>query len=72
MRKFVRLSVLASVVAFLSDGAHDALVIPEVRATAWAIRYGVFGPIGLLVAFAFKNTRRCVGTSPRCCSSGSA
>jgi class 3 adenylate cyclase len=47
-----------SLAAFLAYGVHDALVIPEVRTSAWAIRYLLFGPIAaLLVLFVFKNTR---------------
>jgi class 3 adenylate cyclase len=56
VRPFIRFSIPLSIAAFLSYGVHDALVIPEQRATAWAIRYGFFGPIGaLLVAFAILN-----------------
>lgn len=55
-RRYLRFSVTASVVAFLAYGVHDWLVVPSTYLTAWAIRYGVFGPIGLLlVVFAFKN-----------------
>ncbi|MBL8608832.1 MAG: adenylate/guanylate cyclase domain-containing protein [Myxococcales bacterium] len=56
IRPFVRFSVALSVAAFLMYGVHDALVIPEVRSTAWLIRYAYFGPLGLLVvAFALTN-----------------
>lgn len=58
VRRFTRLSVSASVVAFLLYGAHDALVVPEVRHTAWLIRYGIFLPVGaFLVAFVAQNPR---------------
>ncbi|MDB5216911.1 MAG: adenylate/guanylate cyclase with and sensor [Myxococcaceae bacterium] len=58
VQKFARFSVTVSLAAFLAYGVHDALVIPEVRTTAWAIRYLFFGPIAaLLVIFVFKNKR---------------
>ena len=58
IRRFVRFSVTVSVVAFLLYGVHDALVIPEVRDRALAIRFLVFAPIAaLLVLFLFKNER---------------
>jgi class 3 adenylate cyclase len=57
IQKYVRFSVTVSLVAFLSYGVHDYLVIPEVHRTAWAIRFLGFGPIAaLLVLFVFKNT----------------
>jgi class 3 adenylate cyclase len=56
LRKFVRFSVTVSIVAFLAYGVHDALVVPEVRRAAWAIRFLGFGPVAaLLVAFVFRN-----------------
>ena len=58
VRKFVRFSVTMSVAAFLAYGVHDALVIPETRNAAWAIRFLGFGPLAaLLVLFVFKNKR---------------
>jgi class 3 adenylate cyclase len=48
-RRFVRFSLLVATLAFLSYGVHDALVVPEVRARAWLVRYGVFLPIALAV-----------------------
>jgi len=58
VRKFVRFSVTTSLAAFLAYGVHDALVIPETRNAAWAIRFLGFGPIAaLLVLFVFKNKR---------------
>lgn len=56
VRKYVRFSVALAFVAFWAYGVHDLLVIPEVHVTAWAIRYGISGPIGaLLVLFVFRN-----------------
>jgi class 3 adenylate cyclase len=58
VQKYVRFSVTMSLVAFLAYGVHDALVIPEVRNTAWAIRFLFCGPIAaLLIAFVFKNKK---------------
>ena len=58
IQRFVRFSVTVSLAAFLLYGVHDALVIPEVRDRAWAIRFLVFGPIAaLLTVFVFKNQR---------------
>lgn len=56
VQKYVRFSVTVSLVAFLSYGIHDLLVIPEVHRTAWAIRFLAFGPVAaLLILFVFKN-----------------
>ncbi len=58
VQKFVRFSVTVSLAAFLAYGVHDALVVPEVRQSAWAIRFLGFGPVAaLLVLFVFKNKR---------------
>ena len=58
VQKYVRFSVTVSLVAFLAYGIHDALVIPEVRAKAWAIRFLFCGPIAaMLIAFVFKNEK---------------
>ncbi|HEY8077890.1 MAG TPA: adenylate/guanylate cyclase domain-containing protein [Labilithrix sp.] len=57
-RRFVRFSVTVSLVAFLSYGIHDALVIPHVRDIAWMVRYGFFGPVALaLIAFVVTNRK---------------
>jgi class 3 adenylate cyclase len=56
IQKYVRFSVTLSLVAFLSYGLHDLLVIPEVHELAWKIRFLGFGPVAaLLVLFVFKN-----------------
>ncbi len=58
VQKYVRFSVTVSLLSFLAFGIHDALVIPEVRAKAWAIRFLFCGPIAaLLIAFVFKNQK---------------
>jgi class 3 adenylate cyclase len=58
IQRFVRISVTMSLAAFLVYGVHDALVIPEVRGKAWAIRFLFFGPIAaLLTLFVFTNKR---------------
>lgn len=58
VRRYVRFSVTLAFIAFWAYGVHDLLVIPEVRFTAWMIRYGISGPLGaLLIAFVFRNRR---------------
>ena len=58
VQKLVRFSVTVSIVSFLAYGVHDALLIPEVREKAWAIRFLGFGPVGaLLIAFVLRNTK---------------
>jgi class 3 adenylate cyclase len=58
VQKFVRFSVTVSLVAFLSYGVHDALVIPEARDAAWVIRFLAFGPVALLLGvFVFTNKK---------------
>ncbi len=57
-RKYIRFSVALAFAAFWSYGIHDLLVVPEVHVTAWAIRYGISGPLGaFLVLFALRNRR---------------
>lgn len=58
VRPYLRFSVPLALVAFWAYGLHDLLVVPEVRDAAWAIRYGVSGPLGaLLFAFVLWNQR---------------
>ncbi|MBS2019914.1 MAG: hypothetical protein JST00_44030 [Deltaproteobacteria bacterium] len=58
VRRYVRFSVPLAIIAFLAYGVHDALVIPEVRVTAWTIRYAISGPIGvLLILFVLRNKK---------------
>ena len=49
VKKFTRFSITLSAFAFLAYGLHDYWVVPTVRAAAWSIRYGLFGPIAALV-----------------------
>ncbi|MEP7049246.1 MAG: adenylate/guanylate cyclase domain-containing protein [Pseudomonadota bacterium] len=56
LRRFLSFSVGLASVMFLAFAAHDALVVPEVRARAWAIRFGVFGPASAL-ALCVINSR---------------
>ncbi|HWZ92467.1 MAG TPA: hypothetical protein VNW92_26560, partial [Polyangiaceae bacterium] len=44
LRRFLRFSVVLASLTFLAYGLHDALVVPEVRDRAWAVRFGVFVP----------------------------
>ncbi|MBX3224868.1 MAG: hypothetical protein KF795_30410 [Labilithrix sp.] len=56
VRRYVRFSVTLAFVAFWAYGVHDWLVIPDVHLRAWAIRYGISGPLGaLIIAFVFRN-----------------
>ena len=58
VRRYVRFSVPLAVAGIFSYGIHDYLVLPEMRTTAWLIRFGFFGPIGLLgVLFVFRNRK---------------
>ncbi len=58
VRRSTRVSVPLSIAAFLAFGIHDLLVIPAAHRAAWLVRYGFFGPIGLLVvAFVLTNRR---------------
>ena len=47
-RRFLRFSVGLASLTFLDYGLHDALVVPEVRDRAWAVRFGVFVPASAL------------------------
>jgi len=44
LRRFLRFSVVLASLTFLAYGLHDALVVPQVRDRAWAVRFGVFVP----------------------------
>jgi adenylate cyclase len=55
-RRYIRFSVTISIAAFMLYGVHDLIVLPEAYRTAWLFRFGVSGPIGLLVIlFALRN-----------------
>ncbi len=49
LRRFLGFAVGLASVSFLAFAAHDALVVPEVRNQAWAVRFGLFVPTALLV-----------------------
>jgi class 3 adenylate cyclase len=49
LRRFLRFSVALASITFLAYGLHDALVVPQVRVQAWAVRFGVFMPASALV-----------------------
>ncbi|WP_394822631.1 adenylate/guanylate cyclase domain-containing protein [Pendulispora albinea] len=57
VKSFTRFSIGLSAVAFLAYGIHDLLVIPSIRSFAWALRYGVFGPVAVLVT-ALMHSRK--------------
>lgn len=55
-RGFTRYSLGVCALGMLAYGVHDALVVPEIRAAAWALRFGFFGPVGAAVlAFTFAR-----------------
>ncbi len=56
LRRFLSFSVALASVTFLAFAVHDALVVPQVRDRAWAIRFGVFGPASAL-AFWLVNSK---------------
>ena len=56
IRRFTRFSIALSSAVFLAYGLHDAYVLPAMRGDAWAIRYGVFAPVGgAVLAFTFTR-----------------
>ncbi len=58
LRRYTRFSVPLSFAAFWVFGLQDWLVIRDAHAIAWAIRYGLSGPLGaFLIALALRNTR---------------
>jgi hypothetical protein len=42
---------------YLAHGLHDALLVPEVRGRAWAVRYGLFLPVALPALWAVRGGR---------------
>ncbi|MDB4993459.1 MAG: adenylate/guanylate cyclase [Myxococcaceae bacterium] len=56
VRLFTRFSLTIATVVYLAYGVHDALVVPAVHQLAWALRYGLFGPVGLaVIAFSYSR-----------------
>jgi class 3 adenylate cyclase len=56
IKRFTRFSIALSSVGFLAFGLQDAYVLPGIRGEAWAIRYGIFAPVGAAVsAFTFAR-----------------
>jgi len=49
LRRFLSFSVGLSSLTFFGFAVHDALVVPQVRNQAWAVRFGVFVPMSALV-----------------------
>jgi len=49
LRRFLGFSVGLASLTFLMFAVHDALVVPQVRGQAWAVRFGVFVPASALV-----------------------
>ena len=56
LKRFLAFSVGLSSLTFLAFAVHDALVVPQIRAQAWAVRFGVFVPASVLV-FWLLNSR---------------
>jgi class 3 adenylate cyclase len=56
VRRFTQFSLALATIGFLAFGLQDAFLLPELHGQAWAIRYGLFGPIGAAV-FAFTFAR---------------
>jgi hypothetical protein len=54
---FLSFSLALATVVFLAYGVHDALLVPEVRERAWAIRYGLFLPVALIACWAVRSGR---------------
>lgn len=51
LRRFLHFSIALSSLSFLAFALHDALVVPEVRDRAWAVRFGVFVPASALASW---------------------
>ena len=56
LKRFLNFSVALASLTFLAFSVHDALVVPQVRNQAWAVRFGVFVPASALV-FWLLNSR---------------
>jgi class 3 adenylate cyclase len=56
LRRFLSFSVAIASLSFLAFSAHDALVVPEVRARAWVVRFGIFVPASVF-AFWLINSK---------------
>jgi class 3 adenylate cyclase len=56
LRRFLSFSVALASATFLAFAVHDALVVPQVRDRAWAVRFGVFAPASAL-AFWLINSK---------------
>ena len=49
VRRFTQFSIGLSILGFFAFGLQDALLLPSMRGEAWAIRYGIIGPVGAIV-----------------------
>jgi class 3 adenylate cyclase len=49
VRDSARFSLGLSTLSMVAYGAHDALLLPAARGAAWAVRYGLFLPVGAAV-----------------------
>jgi class 3 adenylate cyclase len=55
LKRFLGFSVGLATLTFLAFAAHDALVVPQVRTQAWAVRFGVFVPTSALVFWLLRS-----------------
>ncbi|MEI9951759.1 MAG: adenylate/guanylate cyclase domain-containing protein [Pseudomonadota bacterium] len=55
LRRFLNFSVGLASLTFLAFAVHDALVVPQVRTQAWAVRFGVFVPASALVLWLLNS-----------------
>jgi len=55
LKRFLSFSVGLASLTFLAFAAHDALVVPQVRAQAWAVRFGLFVPTSALVLWLLNS-----------------
>jgi class 3 adenylate cyclase len=55
LKRFLNFSVGLASLTFLAFSVHDALVVPQIRNQAWAVRFGVFVPASGLVLWLLNS-----------------
>ncbi|HEY0462781.1 MAG TPA: hypothetical protein VGC79_01170, partial [Polyangiaceae bacterium] len=55
LKRFLSFSVGLASLTFFAFAVHDALVVPQVRNQAWAVRFGVFAPASALVLWLLSS-----------------
>jgi class 3 adenylate cyclase len=63
-RAFLQFSVLVGTIAFSAYGLHDYLMLPQLYATAWKIRFGIFLPVAVLVLALLRSETRSPALAP--------